>query len=213
MNQQGNKYMKIKELLLRCLFKRKNILILTICTVVVVALFIFFTIKKTSVYINNNENTGFTVTQIQQIKTLGEWEFLSINTEEMVDSTRHGFFGDAELVRIYYGTLHLGINFKDAKPGWTKQEGDSLTATLPAIKLLDNNFIDEAKTVSFFEKGSWNAKARQEMYQKAYKRIYNRCMTKENITSAKENAEMQMKNFFRAMGIQKINIQIEEAKK
>ena len=51
------------------------------------------------------------------------------------------------------------------------------------------------------------------MYQKAYKRIYNRCMTKENITSAQENAEMQMKNFFRAMGIQKINIQFEETKK
>ena len=45
--------------------------------------------------------------------------------EEMVDSTRHGFFGDAELVRIYYGTLHLGINFRDAKPGWAKLEGDS----------------------------------------------------------------------------------------
>ena len=213
MNQQENKSNKIKELLLRWLFKRSNILILAICAVVVVALLIFFSIRKTSIGVNDNENTGFTVTQIQQIKTLGEWEFLSISTEEMVDSTRHGFFGDAELVSIYYGTLHLGINFRDAKPGWAKLEGDSLIATLPPIKLLDNNFIDEAKTVSFFEKGSWDAKARQEMYQKAYKRIYNRCMTKENITSAQENAEMQMKNFFRAMGIQKINIQFEETKK
>ena len=90
MNQQENKSNKMKELLLRWLFKRSNILILAICAVVVVALLIFFSIRKTSIGVNDNENTGFTVTQIQQIKTLGEWEFLSISTEEMVDSTRHG---------------------------------------------------------------------------------------------------------------------------
>ena len=73
MNQQENKSNKIKELLLRWLFKRSNILILAICAVVVVTLLIFFSIRKTSIGINNNENTGFTVTQIQQIKTLGEW--------------------------------------------------------------------------------------------------------------------------------------------
>ena len=93
MNQQENKSNNIKELLLRWLFKRSNILILAICAVVVVVLLVFFSIRKTFIGINDNKKTGFTVTQIQQIRTLGEWEFLSISTEEMVDSTLHGFFG------------------------------------------------------------------------------------------------------------------------
>ena len=93
--------------------------------------------------------TTLSPTQIRSIESIGQWEFLSISDEELIDTTRHGFFGDDQLVRIYYGTLSLGIDIQDTKEGWLHVEKDSIVCTLPAIRLLDNNFIDEAKTKSY----------------------------------------------------------------
>ena len=40
---------------------------------------------------------------------------------------------------------------KEVKEGWIETEKDTIVCTLPPIKLLDHNFIDEARTQSFFE--------------------------------------------------------------
>ena len=64
-------------------------------------------------------------TQIQSIKDIGEWEFLSVSLEELADTVRKGFFSDDELARIYYGTLRIGINMHQVEPGWLTTEGDS----------------------------------------------------------------------------------------
>ncbi len=51
-----------------------------------------------------------TPTQIVSIKAIGEWEFLSVSAEELVDTVRKGLFSNDELARIYYGTLRLGVD-------------------------------------------------------------------------------------------------------
>ena len=64
--------------------------------------------KKTEVSIDVDQKINVTPEQIESIKAIGEWEFLSIADEEMVDTVRKGIFSDDHLVRIYYGTIHLG---------------------------------------------------------------------------------------------------------
>ena len=71
-----------------------------------------------------------TPTQIMSIKAIGEWEFLSVNAEELVDTVRKGFFSDDELARIYYGTLRLGIDMSQLEPGWIEAKGDSVMLLL-----------------------------------------------------------------------------------
>ena len=64
----------------------------------------------------NSEDTSeviMTPSQIESIRRIGQWEFMSINDEELVDTIRKGFFSDDHLVRIYYGTLRLGIDLSD----------------------------------------------------------------------------------------------------
>ena len=92
-------------------------------------------------------------TQITSIEDIGEWEFLSIADEELVDTVSHGFFGDDRLVRIYYGTLRLGVNMHEVHSGWLTMDKDTVVATLPPIKLIDNDIIDKARTKSFYEEG------------------------------------------------------------
>lgn len=103
------------------------------------------------------ERVTLTPTQIKSIESIGEWEFLAVSDEEIVDTVSHGFFGDSELIRIYYGTLRMGIDLRQARKGWIRLEGDTVCADLPPVRLLGNEFIDEARTQTFYETGTWTA--------------------------------------------------------
>ena len=151
-----------------------------------------------------------TPTQIQSMKAIGEWEFLSVSAEELVDTVRKGLFKDDELVRIYYGTLRLGLNMHRLQQGWIKAEGDSVEMTLPKIGLLDKDFIDEARTKPFFESGKWKPEDRDALYRKAYRQMMSHCLTPENLQAAEHNAEEQLRNMMRSMGVSNVRITFEK---
>ncbi|MBQ6162611.1 MAG: DUF4230 domain-containing protein [Prevotella sp.] len=146
-------------------------------------------------------------TSINSIKDIGEWEFLTINNEELVDTVRRGLIGSSELIRIYYGTLRLGINLNDTISGWLNAHGDTIDVVMPRIKLLDTDFIDEARTEAFYETGKWSPEEMNSLYKVAKKKMIDRCMTKENIEIAQENAKAQMYNLLNGLGYNTINIQ------
>ena len=176
--------------------------------IVALCLVIWLTVsfKKTEVSVDVDQKINVTPEQIESIKAIGEWEFLSIADEEMVDTMRKGIFSDDHLVRIYYGTVRLGINMHQVEPGWISASGDSIEVTLPKIGLLDRDFIDEARTKSFHESGRWKAADREAMYRKAYKKMLKRCVTPENIKSAKHNGEEQFRQIMKSMGYEHIAI-------
>lgn len=161
-------------------------------------------LKGNSLSFADNSNIDLTPTQVEHIEAIGEWEFLQVNDEELIDTIKHGFFGDSELVRIYYGTLRLGINLKETPEGWLTQKHDTLIATLPPIKLLDLHFIDEARTMSFYEKGSWTETDRKHMYEKAYNVMLKRALSRQNFQLAQENAQQQVKELLRSMGAKNV---------
>lgn len=182
--------------------------------ILVVVIVLFFWVKSAMkdnyISLSSSEAIEPTPTQIQSIKDIGEWEFLSVSAEEMVDTVRKGFISDDELVRIYYGTLRLGIDMQKMESGWIVTKGDSLEMTLPKVRLLDKDFIDEAKTKSFYESGKWSPKDREALYQKAYRQMIQHCLTKENLEAAQSNGEAQMRNMMQQLGYKNITIRIEK---
>ncbi len=144
--------------------------------------------------------------QIRSIEDIGEWEFLAVSTEEMVDTVRKRFLSADRLTRIYTGTMRLGLNMKEVRPGWLTTQGDTVNVQLPAIRLLDKNFIDEARTRSFYEKGYWNGKAKEQMYHKARQAMLRRGLTRNNLQQAEQNARAQIENLFRSLGFHTVNI-------
>lgn len=145
-------------------------------------------------------------TQIQSIKDIGEWEFLSVSLEELADTVRKGFFSDDELARIYYGTLRIGINMHQVEPGWLTTEGDSVGLSLPPVALLDRDFIDEARTKPFFETGTWKPEDREALYRLAHKNMLAHGLTKENLATAEDNACEQITSLMKTMGYKKVTI-------
>lgn len=191
--------------------KKYGIILLTILALILVGT-LYWLNKDNTVSVTTEEQTTLSPTQVESIEAIGEWEFLAISNEELVDTVRRGFFGDDQLVRIYYGTLRLGINMKDVKQGWIQANAgkDSIVCTLPPIRLLDNNFIDEARTRSFFEEGKWTGADRQALYDRAYAQMKKRCFTPANIRIAQRNAKQQFRDMFKAMGFPNARVEFEE---
>lgn len=163
-----------------------------------------------SAYIEENK-IDITPQQITSIKEIGQWEFLSISEEELVDTTRKGIFSDDHLVRIYKGTLRLGIDLKELSEQNVFIQNDTLFMTLPPIKLLDEHFIDEANTRSFHETGKWKPADRERMYQKAQLMMKQRALTSENYQNAKDYGESQITDLMNNMGFPHVVITFEEA--
>lgn len=150
-----------------------------------------------------------TASQIESIRRIGQWEFLSINDEEMVDTIRKGFFSDDHLVRIYYGTLRLGIDLSDFDATRITKHEDSLVVQLPKVILLDNHFIDEARTQSFHESGSWTNNDRQALYERARRKMKSRCITPATLEGTRQLAESQIRRLLMAMGFEKVSIRFD----
>ena len=183
-----------------------GIILLGISLVIVAVFWLRSCTKGDHIEIGADDTIDASPTQIQSIKAIGEWEFLSVSLEELTDTVRKGFFSDDELSRIYYGTLRLGINMHQVEPGWLTAEGDSVSLSLPQVALLDRDFIDEARTKPFFETGSWKPEDREALYRQAHNRMLQHGLTKENLVAAEDNAREQITSLMKAMGFKKVTI-------
>lgn len=145
--------------------------------------------------------------EVRSIRDIGQWEFLSVSTEELVEWSRQRTFCTDRLVRIYSGTLRLGIDLKAASADWFTSLPDSVARLkLPAVSLLDANFIDEARTRSFYEKGTCPPEARTQLYEQARRQMLRRCLTPQNRRKAEENAREQFTKVFTALGFKRVDI-------
>lgn len=183
--------------------------ILALTAFILVFVWLVFFEKNNTIELGVDDRIGDTPTQIESMRAIGEWEFMSVSNEELVDTVRKGLLSDDHLVRIYYGTLRLGINMHQARPHWLTVSGDTATAVLPKVGLLDKNFIDEARTKSFYESGSWQESDREALYKKAYRMMLQRCMTPTNLKAAEENAEAQFRKMLLALGYKNVIIKFE----
>lgn len=188
--------------------KNKIIIILIIVVLVLVGVLLFSLRKQPLVSVSSEGHMESTPVEVEQIRAIGEWEFLTVSDEEIVDTVRHGFFGDDELSRIYYGTLRFGIDMSKADEQSVSVRGDSLSVRLPAVGLLDYHFIDEARTRSFIEEGKWSEADKAALTRKAARQMRRRCLTPANLKAAKENAQRQTEAFFKAWGYKHVKVTI-----
>ena len=172
-------------------FKTMSVLILIIIAVVSLLLLFKCTDNRFEIFSDNKIN--LTPLQITSIKETGEWEFLSIEDEEIVYTIINGWFGDYSFISIYYGTMRLGFNMNDVEEGWISTNNDTIKVILPKIRLLDENFIDEARTKSFYQSGRWSDEDRALMLASAKTKMKSRGLSVENIKTAEDNAKIQIK--------------------
>ena len=173
--------------------------------IAVVVVFFAHRFSSTSeIKVEHTEQIGRTPNHITQIKAIGQWEALHISCEEMVDTTEEHFFGDKNLIKIYRGTLIIGLDFADAKKDWFTARGDTAFLRLPKVRLLNTRFIDEARTRTFYEKGNWDERVNEVLYEKARKAMLARNFTSTQINVATDNIHRQFESMFLSFGYKTI---------
>lgn len=192
--------------------KIRNILLLfiTLCVLICAILLFYKFNKQPLVSVDSKGSTMPTPMEVEQVRNIGQWEFLTLSDEEIVDTVRHNFFGDDELSRIYYGTLRLGSDLGEAGEDFVRANNDSIVVTIPRITLLDDHFLDEARTRSLIEDGKWSEADRAALTRKAGRMMRKRCLTKENFQKANDNARVQVAALFRAMGYKYVKVNVGE---
>ena len=181
-----------------------------IVTIAIVIGFVVWLNRDNTIEIgNSNDDIEISDAHITSIRNIGEWEFMSINDEEIVDTIRRGFFGDDQLARIYYGTVRLGVNLHEAAEDWLTIDKDTIIAKVPKIRVLDEDFIDEARTRAFYAEGKWSAADYKALYKQAYRKMRERCLTPSNIKSAQSNGDIQIANLLHSMGYKHVKIEWE----
>ena len=168
---------------------------------VVLAVFIGLLVKWNrkggiSVEAGFDNRIELTSQEIRRIEQIGQWEFLSVQSEVVADTLREGFFTDDRLVAVYTGVPRIGIDMNLA----------TVTLRLPAVHLLDKNFIDEARTKVFSESGKWSNDVRRDLYDRAYVKMLRQCLTPSNMRRAEANARNQFTALFRALGFHTVEI-------
>lgn len=186
-------------------------LILTVATLVTLVTMLVFAItrgtRNEATLAPDNEGIVTDTTQLQSVRDIGEWEFLTVSDEELVDTTAsRTLASDKQLTRIYYGTLRLGIDMHKMPSKSIRLLGDTLDVALPPICLLDTDFIDEARTKSFHEKGTWDNASRAALYEKAKRQMLQRCMTESNIQLAQQNAIDEVTLLFHTLGYDYVDV-------
>lgn len=151
------------------------------------------------------KHTPILVSTLQEI---GQWEFLAIEDDEIVDTIRKGIIYDDVLTRIYHGTVRIGVDMKKMRKKWItyQKKNDKLIVRLPKVGLLDKKFIDEANTDSYYESGKWSDSARKQLLKKAERKMLKRCLTKQNIKLAEENGKAAAEQLFKSLGYDNVEV-------
>ena len=83
---------------------RLYLFIIALCVVLVVVGIVWTCngVKNTSLSLGVNEKIDCTPNIVDRMRAIGQWEFLTVTDEELIDTVRKGFFSDDELVRILW---------------------------------------------------------------------------------------------------------------
>ena len=90
-----------KKLLLTC-GGIAAIVLVFVLTLGLIGLFFFDKLSDRLPGLHSEDTSEMIMTpsEIESIRRIGQWEFMAINDEELVDTVRKGFFSDDHLVRI-----------------------------------------------------------------------------------------------------------------
>lgn len=154
--------------------------------------------------VTHNDKIEVTPEEILAMKDIAQWEFLSIDTEELVEHHEAHTFGDYHLVKIFRGRVSMGVDMTAAGEGWFQDSLSTAIVTLPPITILDDHFIDEARTTTFYEKGRFSAAVKQRLYAKAERAMMSRAMSPGNIQEAESAARDHFSRILQAFGFKEV---------
>ena len=99
--------------------------------------FVGYRIKKgvifdgDGLFAEQKQTIDSTPEDIRALRDIGQWEFLSVDTEELVEKNESSLLSThKQLVCVYRGTLRIGIDMNNLPADWCKVQGQNRAAPL-----------------------------------------------------------------------------------
>ena len=95
--------------------------IFAVAAIIIAITYIYIGIKENSpIHLEVERNTRIDLTpeQILSVRDIGQWEFLTINTEELVEWQRSRTLTTDRLTRIYKGMGGIGMEMRNVWEDW-----------------------------------------------------------------------------------------------
>ena len=142
---------------------------------------------------------------VDSIRSIGQWELASVELSVDVDTIRKRWIGlvKDEVKRRYTGKLSIGIDMTQLHDSCYAVSGDTITVTLPAVGLLDTNFIDESRTRTLIadnEEFADNPQVKKAMLEKARRRLAAQGADSKTIADCSQRAASEVTDRFSAIG-------------
>ena len=142
---------------------------------------------------------------VDSIRSIGQWELASVELSVDVDTIRKRWIGlvKDEVKRRYTGKLSIGIDMTQLQDSCYAVSGDTITVTLPAVGLLDTNFIDESRTRTLIadnEEFADNPQVKKAMLEKARRRLAAQGADSKTIAYCRQRAASEVTDRFSAIG-------------
>ena len=164
-----------------------------------------YVLSSSSLTTEAEERIERTPAVVDSIRSIGQWELASVELSVDVDTIRKRWIGlvKDEVKRRYTGRLSVGIDMTQLQDSCYAVSGDTITVTLPAVRLLDTNFIDESRTRTLIadnEEFADNPQVKKAMLEKARRRLAEQGADRETVAECRQRAAAEVKERFSAIG-------------
>ena len=164
-----------------------------------------YVFSSSSLTTETEERIERTPAVVDSIRSIGQWELASVELSVDVDTIRKRWIGlvKDEVKRRYTGRLSVGIDMTQLQDSCYAVSGDTITVTLPAVRLLDTNFIDESRTRTLIadnEEFADNPQVKKAMLEKARRRLAAQGADSETVAECRQRAAAEVKERFSAIG-------------
>ncbi len=150
-----------------------------------------------------------TTTVLQQVQSLSQLVTVKYVMEKVVVLEDVQWFGESRVLLIAHGIVKAGVNFQDLKPEDVRVSGKKVSIHLPRPVITDV-YLDEKQTrvverttglLRMFDK-DLEQKARQNAVDDIQRAARLAGIQKD----AEERAQAQLKNLFRQMGFEEVEV-------
>ena len=164
-----------------------------------------YVLSSSSLTTEAEERIERTPAVVDSIRSIVQWELASVELSVDVDTIRKRWIGlvKDEVKRRYTGRLSVGIDMTQLQDSCYAVSGDTITVTLPAVRLLDTNFIDESRTRTLIadnEEFADNPQVKKAMLEKARRRLAEQGADRETVAECRQRAAAEVKERFSAIG-------------
>jgi ribosome recycling factor len=190
---------------------RKFRLVITVCVMMAalgLVLWLGVVIMR-SVGIGGGQKFYNTATVLQQVQSLSQLVTVKYVMEKVVVLEDVKWFGENRVLLVAHGIVKAGVDFQQMKPGDIHVSGKKISIRLPLPQITDAYLDDKQTRVVERTTGLlrvFDKDMEQTARQNAVDDIRRSARTAGILKDAEDRAQAQVKNLFRQMGFQEIEI-------